>query len=138
MASSPTSIVVTFVPPFEIEQNGPITSYNISYTGEIFYTDTQFVTVNITNRIYPAVAQVSFNLTGLQEYNNYTISVSAINGEGSSEFTAGVIQITDEAGKSVGNCFVQMGITVTAPPNSEQPLNNKQPSWHGLNLAYVR
>ena len=26
---------------------------------------------------------------------------------------------------------------ITAPPNSEQPLNNGQPSWHGLNLAYV-
>ena len=26
---------------------------------------------------------------------------------------------------------------ITAPPNSGQPLNNGQPSWHGLNLAYV-
>ena len=46
---------------------------------------------------------MSSDLTGLQEYNNYTISVRAINGEGVSAFTAGVIQITDEAGKSVGN-----------------------------------
>ena len=95
---SPTSIRVTLFPPPEIDQNGPITSYNISYTGEIFDTDTQFVTVPISNPIYPAVAEVSFNLTKLQEYNNYNISVRAINGEGSSEFTAGVIQITDEAG----------------------------------------
>ena len=96
---SPTSIRITFAPPPEIDQNGPITSYNISYTGEIFDTVTQFVTVPISNPIYPTVVQVSFDLAGLQEYNNYTISVRAINGEGSSEFTAGVIQITDEAGK---------------------------------------
>ena len=93
-----TSIRVTFSPPPRIDQNGPITSYNISYTGEIFDTVTQFVTVPITNPIYPAVAQVSFDLTGLQEYNNYTIRISAINGIGSSEFTAGVIQITNESG----------------------------------------
>ena len=76
-----------------------ITSYNISYTGEIFDTDTQFVTVPNTDPIYPAVAQVSFDLTRLQEYNNYTIKISAVNSVGMSEFTAGVIQITDEAGK---------------------------------------
>ena len=95
---SPISIRVTFYPPPGIDQNGLITSYNISYTGELFDTVTRFATVPITNQIYPAVTQVSFDLTGLQEYNNYTISVRAINGVGSSEFTTGVIQITDEAG----------------------------------------
>ena len=95
---SPTSIRVTLFPPPGIDQNGNITSYNISYIGQTFETNTQFATVPISNLIYPAEEQVSFNLIGLQEYNNYTINVSAINGEGSSEFTAGVIQITDEAG----------------------------------------
>ena len=41
---------------------------------------------------------MSSDLTGLQEYNNYNISVKAINGEGTSAFTAGVIQITAEGG----------------------------------------
>ena len=100
-ALGPTSIRVTFNPPPGIDQNGPITSYNISYTGEIFDNTTQFVTEPISPPIYPAVGQVSFDLTGLQEYNNYNISVSAINGIGSSEFTAGVIQITDEAGMKI-------------------------------------
>ena len=101
-----TSIRVTFNPPPRIDQNGPITSYNINYTGEIFDTDTRFVNVPITNPIYPADAQVSFDLTELQEYNNYTIRVSAINGIGSSEFTAGVIQITDEAGKNFSHAMI--------------------------------
>ena len=95
---SPTSIRVTFYPPPGINQNGLITSYNISYTGELFDTDIQFETVTITNTSYPAVTEVSFDLTGLQEYNNYNISVSAVNGNGSSEFTDGVVQITNEAG----------------------------------------
>ena len=109
VALGPTSIRVTFYPPPEIDQNGPITSYNISYTGELFDTNTQFAFFNITNRIYPAVTQVSFDLTELQEYNNYTISVSATNSEGVSAFTAGVIWRTDEAGKSVGNIFNEEG-----------------------------
>ena len=96
---SPTSIVTTFYPPPEIEQNGPILLYNISYTGEIFDTVSQFVNVSFTNPTYPAVDPVSVNITGLQEYNNYTIRVRAINGIGGSDFSAGVIQITDEAGE---------------------------------------
>ena len=44
------------------------------------------------------MTQVSFDLTGLQEYNNYTISVSAANSQGVSAFTSEVVQITDEAG----------------------------------------
>ena len=33
--------------------------------------------------------------------------------------------------------LVYSGASHTTPPNSGQPLNNGQPSWHGLNLAYV-
>ena len=105
-ALGPTSIRVTFNPPPGIDQNGLITSYNISYTGEIFDRVTQFVNVPVTNPIYPADAQVSFDLTGLQEYNNYTIRISAINGIGSSEFTAGVIQITNETGKNFSHAMI--------------------------------
>ena len=94
-----TSIRVTLFPPPEIDQNGPITSYNISYTGEIFDNTAQFVTIPITAPIYSAVAQVSFDLIELQEYNNYSIRVSAIYRLGTSEFSAAVIQITDEAGE---------------------------------------
>ena len=64
----------------------------------MFDTYTQFVTVPISNPIYPAVTQVSFDLTELQEYNDYTIRVSAVNRVGTSEFTAVVIQMTNEGG----------------------------------------
>ena len=98
-ALSPTSISITFYPPPEIDQNGPITLYNISYVGEIFDTVTHYVNTSFTNPIYPAVVPVFVNITGLQEYNNYTVRVRAMNKIGGSELTTGVIQITDEAGK---------------------------------------
>ena len=44
------------------------------------------------------MTQVSFDLTGLQEYNNYTISVNAANSQGVSAFTTGVVQRTNESG----------------------------------------
>ena len=93
---SPTSIRVTCVPPLVMDQNGPIMSYKFSYTGEIFDTVTQFEAITIPNPIYPAVGPISVNITGLQEYNNYTISVRAINGEGASQYTAEIVQITDQ------------------------------------------
>ena len=86
-----------WLPPPGIDQNGPITMYNISYTGQLFNTTTQYVYVSTTN-VYPAVDPVYFNITGLEEYNNYTISVNAINTVGASDFTVGVIQITNIAG----------------------------------------
>ena len=96
---SPTSIRVTCVPPLVMDQNGPITSYNFSYTGEIFDTVTQFEAITIPNPIYPAVGPISVNITGLQEYNNYTISVRALNVQGSSSSSPQVVQLTDISGK---------------------------------------
>ena len=79
---SPTSIGITFYPPLVIDQNGPITSYNISYTGEPYDTVTQFKAIAIANPIYPAVDSVSINITELQEYNMYTLSLRVRNSAG--------------------------------------------------------
>ena len=98
LALSPTSIGVTFVPPIDINQNGPNLVYNITFTGQTFETNTQFITVTNLNALYPATAALSADITGLEEYNNYTIRVSAVNIEGESELTTGEIQITDIAG----------------------------------------
>ena len=91
-ALSPTSIEVTFVPTADINQNGLIIRYNVTYTGQTFDTVTQSVIVNVTNAVYPSTLETfSVNLTGLQEYNNYTIRVSAINGIGAGPFSDGIV-----------------------------------------------
>ena len=96
---SPTTIRVTFTPPIAINQNGLVSSYNVTYIGQPFDIPTQFVTVNVTNAIYPSTVEtLSVNLTGLQEYNNYTVRVSAVNQIGASPFSDGIIQITDIVG----------------------------------------
>ena len=99
---SPVSIRVNFTPPIDINQNGLVSSYNVSYIGQTFDTTTQFVTVNVTNAIYPSTVEtLSVNLTGLQEHDNYTVRVSAVNQIGASPFSDGIIQITDIASKSI-------------------------------------
>ena len=93
-----TSMRITFHPPSAINQNGPITSYNISYTGEPYNTVTQYKAIPIANPIYPAVQSMSINITGLQEYNNYTLSVRVINSAGFSDQKVLPIVQTDSSG----------------------------------------
>ena len=98
-ALSPTSMGVTFTPPLAINQNGLVNSYNVTYIGQTFDNTTQLVIVNVSNVIYPATVEIlSVNLTGLQDNNNYTVRVSAINQIGASPFSDGIIQIIDIAG----------------------------------------
>ena len=62
--------------------------------------------MSVSNAIYPATVEtLSVNLIGLQEYNNYTASVSAINQIGASPFTDGNIQITDIPGLFINFVF---------------------------------
>ena len=108
-ALSPTSIEVTFTPPLAINQNGLVNSYNVTYIGQTFDTTTQFVIVSVSNAIYPATVEtLSVNLIGLQEYNNYTVRVSAINQIGASPFSDGIIQITDIAGMLLNSFLLKI------------------------------
>ena len=93
----PQSINVTICPPAAIDQNGLILSYNVSYTGDPFDTliQSQSFAVSLS---YPATACVNVTLTGLEEFNNYTVSVQAVNSAGSGDSSAGVITQTDAAG----------------------------------------
>ena len=67
------------------------------------------MTVSVLNAIYPATVEtLSVNLIGLQEYNNYTVRVSAINQIGASPFSDGIIQITDIAGMLLNSFLLKI------------------------------
>ena len=74
-----------------------ILSYNVSYTGDPFDTliQSQSFAVSLS---YPATACVNVTLTGLEEFNNYTVFVQAINSAGSGVSSVGVIAQTDATG----------------------------------------
>ena len=91
-----TSFCVTFDPPIDITQNGPITSYSVTYAGNLFNT-TQYTSTVSVSSVYPLTESSSVCISDLEEYNNYTVSIRAVNGAGAG--TAATITVeTLEAG----------------------------------------
>ena len=85
--SSSSSILVSWKPPEDNDQNGIINGYNISYfmlpNGTINYTDT---------------SSLSFNITGLMIYTEYSISVAAYTSIGTGPSISIVVR-TDSSGQ---------------------------------------
>ena len=91
------SIQVTICPPPGVDQNGLITGYIVSYTGDPFDINSPDIPVSLSLS-YPATTCINTNLTGLEEFNNYTVTVRAVNAIGSSDPSTGVIAQTNAAG----------------------------------------
>ena len=92
-----TSFCVTFSPPTGIDQNGQVTSYSVTHQGELFGTTEVNTTVSVSPAVYPLIESSSVCISNLEEYNNYTVSLRAVNGAG--EGTAALIIVhTLEAG----------------------------------------
>ena len=72
-------------------QNGPITGYLLYYSSTMFSN-----TINITEK-----DKRQYSLTTLTPYTNYTVTVTAYNDGGTGPTSSEVIQLTEEAGKSV-------------------------------------
>ena len=92
-----TSFCVTFDPPTNITQNGQITSYTVTYQGELFDTTEYNTTVSVSSVVYPLTESSIVCLSDSEEYNNYNVSIRAINGAGEGD-AASIIVLTSEAG----------------------------------------
>ena len=95
---TPTSITVCFEFPEGSTQNGQITSFNVTHVGTPFEAESKTVSIAITSTEYPLTGSVCGNVTGLEEYNNYTITVVLINSIGPSPSSSDVQVQTLEAG----------------------------------------
>ena len=83
-AYSSTAIQISWYPPPSTSQNGIITSYRITIQGSSFDTDVIVISVSVTTPVYPLVTGDSYLITHLHPYNEYTISVTAVNSVGES------------------------------------------------------
>ena len=92
-----TSFCVAFNPPTNITQNGLITSYTVTYQGELFNTTEYNTTVSVSPVVYPLTESSSVCISDLEEYNNYTVLIRANNGAGEGA-AAMIIVKTAEAG----------------------------------------
>ena len=77
-----THFCVTVNPPTNINQNGLITSYTVTYQGELFNTTEYNITVPVNTEAYPLTESSSVCISDLVEYNNYTVLIRANNGAG--------------------------------------------------------
>ena len=92
------SINVCINPPPDSDQNGIITSFNITYFGSPFQTASVTVNVPVELIAYPLDGTVSRNLTNLQQNNDYNITVIAINSQGPGPVSQSIVITTNEAG----------------------------------------
>ena len=53
----------------------------------------------ITDSSYPATTDLSLEITGLEEYNDYTIMIAAVNSVETGPYTIGDTQTTNQDGK---------------------------------------
>ena len=91
--TSPRTITVMWGEVAPIDQNGIITMYEVLYRPlETFGGEIGPMTVNVT--------ELRANLTDLEEYVNYTISVRAYTSEGEGPYSGGVTVLTFEDGKN--------------------------------------
>ena len=94
-ATSSQRILVEWDEVVAIDQNGVITIYEVQYEPlETFGNSISTMTVNTT------APQQSVNLTNLQEYVEYNISVRAYTSVGEGPYSTGIVARTFEDGKS--------------------------------------
>ena len=92
--TSSTEIMVTWDIVSRINQNGVITMYEVLYQPQETFNGTiKEMTVNVT--------ELTANLTDLEEYVNYTISVRAYTSVGEGPYSEGIIELTNEDGNFI-------------------------------------
>ena len=98
-SNSATSITVCFEFPEGSTQNGQITSFNVTLVGIPFDTESQNVSSTVTSTEYPLAGSVCGDVSDLEEYNNYTVTILLINSAGSGPTSSFVQAQTLQAGK---------------------------------------
>ena len=87
----PTSLNVSWQPPLEIDHNGPITGHMIQYT-RVGSSDMMSVTVS---------SGTTYTISGLVAYVNYSVTVAAMNVNGTGPFSILMVGRSGEGSKSI-------------------------------------
>ena len=98
-SNTPTSITVCFEFPEGSTQNGRITSFNVTLVGFPFDTESQTTSIPVTSTEYPFTGSRCGDVTKLQGYNNYTITILLTNPAGSGPSSTDVEIRIQQSGK---------------------------------------
>ena len=98
---STTEISTIILPPNAMDQNGPIISYEVSIYTSLFDIPINLTNITMSPSTYPLFNNISFSATGLEEFVFYNLTVRAYTSVGTGEFSSGILQQTDPAGKFI-------------------------------------
>ena len=91
MSAHPASLNISWEPPLEIEQNGPITDYVIRYSR---------VESNVT--MDETITSISiYTITELYPFVNYSVEMAAINVNGTGPFSNPIVELSGHESKDV-------------------------------------
>ena len=91
MSAHPGSLNISWDPPPEIDQNGPITGYVIRYS-----RDGSNVTMEDT-----VINRRTYTITELLPYVNYSVEIAAMNVNGTGNYSDPVIELSGHEGTYV-------------------------------------
>ena len=91
MSAHPASLNISWEPPPEIDQNGPITDYVIRYS-RVGSNVTMDETVTSTS---------IYTITELLPFVNYSVEMAAININGTGPFSVPIVELSGHEGKDV-------------------------------------
>ena len=91
MSAHPGSLYISWDPPPEIDQNGPITDYVIRYSrvGSNLTMDEIFTSRHI------------YTITELFPFVNYSVEIAAMNVNGTGPFSDPVVELSGQEGKEI-------------------------------------
>ena len=92
----PASLNMSWQLPLEIDHNGPITGHVIQYT-RVGSSDT--MSVNVTSG-------TTYTISGLVAYVNYSVTVAAVNVNGTGPFSSSVVGISGEESELRSLCNI--------------------------------
>ena len=76
----------------------------MTYQRELFITTQVNITVSVNQLVYPLTESSSVCISSLEEYDNYTVSIRAVNGAGEGD-PAMITVLTLEAGLYISYCL---------------------------------
>ena len=91
MSAHPGSLNISWEPPPEIDQNGPITDYVIRYS-RVGSNVTMNETVT-SRRIY--------TITELLPFVNYSVQIAAVNVKGTGPYSDPVVELSGHEGREI-------------------------------------
>ena len=103
---NPASLNVSWQPPLDRDHNGLITGYVIRYT--------RVGSLSVITTIEIVTNKITYTISGLDAYDDYSVMVAALNINGSGPFSDPVVERSGDNGKWLANKLASYVVIVAS------------------------